>query len=207
MTGRGPWFLTASGRQFFLADPRPEDVCIEDIAHALSNICRFGGHCRIFYSVAQHAVLVSRLVAPKHAYLGLHHDDAEAYTGDMIRPLKKLLRDFRHVERAIEIAVGTALGVPLFVVTSTAAAWGDVKRADMIALATERRDIGAGDRFRPELVQDDERGFEPADFVIEALTPEAARVQYLQRHYELVAQRIDDWRDSEDRAFDEKETP
>ncbi len=59
MNGRGDWMQTATGRQFWPMDPRPHEVFIEDIAHALSMICRFGGHCRRFYSVAEHSVLIS----------------------------------------------------------------------------------------------------------------------------------------------------
>lgn len=81
------WIITYTGRQFWPLDPRPEDVCLEDIAHALSNLCRFNGHCRSFYSVAQHSVLVSENCV--FAFRGLLHDAAEAYLGDMSRPMKR----------------------------------------------------------------------------------------------------------------------
>jgi hypothetical protein len=75
-----------------LANPDPDTVCIEDIAHALSNICRFGGHTKEFYSVAQHSCLVSYL-APAHLRLeALLHDAAEAYLGDVVKPLKVLMK-------------------------------------------------------------------------------------------------------------------
>ena len=89
------WFVTASGRRAFVEDPRACDLVIEDIAHALSNICRFGGHCSRFYSVAQHSVCVSALVERTRPDLALHallHDAAEAYVGDVIRPIKPTLR-------------------------------------------------------------------------------------------------------------------
>jgi hypothetical protein len=63
---RGDWIQTATGRPFWPIDPRPEDIDIEDIAHALSMLCRFGGHCLRFYSVAEHSVLLSQYVAPEH---------------------------------------------------------------------------------------------------------------------------------------------
>ena len=80
----GPWMLTATGHRFFLNDPRPEDIHIEDIAHALANICRFGGHSRTFYSVAEHSILVAEILRqdsqPRHViFAGLMHDAAEAY--------------------------------------------------------------------------------------------------------------------------------
>lgn len=67
---RGDWIQTFTGRRFWPLDPRPEDVCIEDIAHALSLKCRFGGHCTRFYSVAEHSVHVSNYVPAEFALWG-----------------------------------------------------------------------------------------------------------------------------------------
>ena len=64
---KGDWMQTYTGRQFWPIDPRANEVHIEDIAHALSMMCRYNGHCRTFYSVAEHSVLVSQHVPPEHA--------------------------------------------------------------------------------------------------------------------------------------------
>jgi hypothetical protein len=86
----GDWMQTWTGRRFYPADPRPEDLDIVDIAHALAHVSRYGGHCQ-FYSVAEHSVLVSEMVPPEHALAGLLHDAPEAYIADVIRPVKRIL--------------------------------------------------------------------------------------------------------------------
>jgi hypothetical protein len=144
----GDWMQTYSGRQFWPLDPRPEDVCIEDIAHALSLISRFGGHTRGFYSVADHSVFVSKLVPGNYAAWGLLHDAAEAYIGDIIRPLKRFwysgdasgcLVPLRKIEERVQVAICQALGF-----NHRAMADAPVRHADEVALATEARDIMGG---------------------------------------------------------------
>jgi 5'-deoxynucleotidase YfbR-like HD superfamily hydrolase len=114
--------------------PRVEDIWIDDIAHSLANLCRFGGHCRQFYSVAQHSVLVSRLVPLHLAFVGLMHDATEAYVGDMVRPLKYSLPQFLEIEDAIWRLIARRFDLPLHLPA-------EVKEADDIALVTERRDL------------------------------------------------------------------
>jgi uncharacterized protein len=85
------WFQTYSGLIIDLqGDPDSWVINIEDIAHALSNICRWGGHGRTFYSVAQHSFEVSWIAGDTFAFAGLLHDAAEAYVGDMISPVKAM---------------------------------------------------------------------------------------------------------------------
>src|SRR5271165_7548492 len=86
---KGDWIQTYTGRVMYPLDPRPEEINIIDIAHALSNLCRFTGHVRTFYSVAEHSVRVSQHCDPKDALWGLLHDASEAYLADMSRPMKR----------------------------------------------------------------------------------------------------------------------
>lgn len=90
---RGAWIFTASGKRYFPTSPRPEDVDIQDIAHALSRINRYTGHTRVAVSVAQHSVLCARLAHAEIALEALMHDAAEAYIGDISRPVKQWLRE------------------------------------------------------------------------------------------------------------------
>jgi len=75
------WIQTFTGRRFRPRNPAPDDFDIRDVAHALSLLCRFNGHCRVFYSVAEHSVRVSRICPPPAALWGLLHDLGEAYIG------------------------------------------------------------------------------------------------------------------------------
>lgn len=94
-TRPGDWILTRSGHRFYPLDPRPQDIALDDIAYSLANQCRWTGHCRRHYSIAQHACYVAltvEAILPSLARAALHHDSAEAYVGDMARPWKRLLQ-------------------------------------------------------------------------------------------------------------------
>jgi hypothetical protein len=157
MLGRGlpmnssnaSWIQTYTGLAFDLADPKPEQVAIEDIAHALALIPRYAGHCRFHYSVAQHSVMVASIVAatdPALTLTALLHDAAEAYLGDWSSPLKAMMRG-RHelalggdeqlplqLEELVERVIGQRFGVDL-------SRNPLIKAADLVALATEKRDL------------------------------------------------------------------
>jgi 5'-deoxynucleotidase YfbR-like HD superfamily hydrolase len=82
---------TYTDKKLHFLNPRTEDICIEDIAHALSYMCRFNGHCKSFYSVAQHSIFVADMLPTRLAPYGLLHDATEVYVTDIPRPLKKLI--------------------------------------------------------------------------------------------------------------------
>jgi uncharacterized protein len=98
---KGDWMQTYSGRKFYPMDPREEEIDIEDIAHALSMICRYGGHTKAFYSVAEHCVLVASRCPEGLELLGLLHDAAEAYIQDFISPIKKHFPVYKVMEENI----------------------------------------------------------------------------------------------------------
>ncbi len=100
-----PIITTSTGKDFNLLEPTFE---VEAIAHALSNTCRFAGHCREFYSVAEHSVLVSQLMEELQLgdpFLGLMHDGHEAYLSDVPSPFKQLLPDWQKIDADLEAAL------------------------------------------------------------------------------------------------------
>lgn len=104
------WITTYTGKKISLTNPKSEDVCIEDIAKGLSNICRFAGQIQDFYSVAEHSVHVARLLQIKGhnretVIAGLLHDASEAYIGDITSPLKAQLRAYKEIEDRFSVAV------------------------------------------------------------------------------------------------------
>jgi hypothetical protein len=136
---------TVSGRLIDVLAPDPAQITIGDIAHALARLCRFGGHTREFYSVAQHSVLVSHLALADDARFALLHDASEAYLVDVPRPIKttSALGGYLDVEERLQRAIydrfGLAGAVPL-----------SVAIADDWALAAEFRDLlpaHPGDRW------------------------------------------------------------
>jgi hypothetical protein len=130
------WIQTYGGRQFWPLAPRSEDLDLGDIAHSLALQCRFNGHCRVFYSVAEHSVRVSRELAGELRLWGLLHDAAEAYVCDLPRPLKQTAPEFRAAEDRLLELVAVRFGLP----------WplpAEVHEADERLLATEQRDLMA----------------------------------------------------------------
>jgi 5'-deoxynucleotidase YfbR-like HD superfamily hydrolase len=113
------WIVTHSGRKVYPLAPEPGMFDLNDIAHALSNTCRFTGHCKTFYSVAQHSVLVSKLVRHRTgsdslAMQGLLHDATEAYLCDVARPVKHAdgFAFYREAEQRLWESVAQGFGLP-----------------------------------------------------------------------------------------------
>jgi len=175
---RGAWVQTFTGRKFWPLDPRAEDVRIEDLAHQLSQVCRYGGATRRFYSVAQHCVLVSKCVPRQHARLALLHDAAEAWIGDMVRPLKYQpeMTNFRIAEQRIEAVVLEAFGV-----YASPEARRAVKEIDDRIIVDE---IGAL-MADPPAYWDRLGDIEALGINVRAQSPRAAEAAFLRRFLEL----------------------
>lgn len=171
-----PDILTSTGRYFDFVNPTAAMIDIHDIAQGLSNICRFNGQCKKFYSVAQHSLLVSRIVPEEFALLGLMHDAAEAYVGDVTAPLKRLLPDYKVIEARVHDAIFARYELPAQLPAC-------IKEADLIALATEQRDL-----MPPH---DDEwasiKNVKPLPFHIEPMSATVAYECFLNEFYRLAA--------------------
>lgn len=175
MTGaRRHTIMLASGSYFDLEDPGSSEFGIDDIAHALAHICRYTGHCRTFYSVAQHSVLVSSVLPDEHAFAGLMHDAAEAFIGDVSSPLKVLLPDYKRIEERIESAVFARFGLAAKLPQC-------VKDADRLLLRTEQRDMMGADGHLWSFTE----GTEPLAERIDPLPPGEAKELFLRRYGEL----------------------
>lgn len=180
MERNGDWMQTFTGRQFWPLDPRSEEVSIVDISHSLAHQCRYAGHCRSFYSVAQHSVIVSHACNAEDALWGLLHDAAEAYLVDLPRPIKRfsdLGTHYKAMEMKLMRVICEHFKLPVVEPES-------VGKADNVVLVTEMRDLMA----KPPVAWKESWGSEPLPTAIYPLSPEVAKRQFLDRFEELKRQ-------------------
>lgn len=193
---RGHTIQIANGWYFDYEHVSADKVDIETVAHSLSNLCRFTGHCREFYSVAQHCVLMSHYAVPnEHALWALMHEAGEPWVGDMNKPLKTLLEEFDRVEGPVERATLQHFGLNPDAKPAT------IKPADYAMLATEQRDLmpkrraviwdawGIAVAWEPIPAEQQHwtltHGIKPLERRIRPWVPEQAKAAFLQRYREL----------------------
>lgn len=154
-------------------DIEAHEFDIKDIARGLANTCRFGGQSTRFYSVAEHCVHASHIVPPELAFEALMHDAAEAYIGDIPRPLKIRLPDYEAIETRLEISICKQFKIdyPFSIET---------KSVDMCMLAAEQTQV-MNNQDNWGSVQ----GFEPANVDIMFLEPEYAYATFIARFNQL----------------------
>jgi hypothetical protein len=188
---------TFSGFFVDTSDPKPATIHLVDIAHALSQTCRYGGHCQRFYSVAEHAVFVSQRVKRKGGSIAaqmaaLHHDDAEAYLGDIPRPLKPLLGEaYEDLTNKMDCAIMVALQLPSFTLYKRA-----IKEADNWSLFVEAKYLlpsqgkgwwnGEQGAYKWDLQPDLPSRIVTPDYWRGGLVPRKAKKLYLTRHNQLL---------------------
>lgn len=162
------WIQTYTGKKVYPFEPERSEFFIEDIAHALSCACRFAGHSKRFYSVAQHSVHVAQAVDPANQGRALLHDAAEAYLCDLPKPIKRALGNYRVLETRVMAAIFEQFGVSFV-------ALAEVKNADDRVFMTEVRDLMGGplwDHLRTGFLR-------PYDFRIEPVSQEKAEAMFL----------------------------
>jgi len=173
------WIETASGKHFNYFDTKPEDIDINDIAHALGMACRFSGHVSHFYSVAEHSVHCSYIVPKEDALAALLHDSSEAYISDIAKPIKEYMGNYLTIEDNIMQSIANRFNFVYPLPKS-------VKEADVIQLSTEAHHLlpTRGDTWsmweyvkRPEI----KNGIAPL-----CLSPEQAKQYFLDRFNELI---------------------
>lgn len=167
------YITTYTGKSFNFMDPKPEQIDIEDIAQALSMQCRFNGHVKRFYSVAEHCCIISDYVyagsGDKNiAFDALMHDASEAYICDIPRPVKPHLVNYQAIEQRIEVALQKRFGFnPMY-------AWS--KDIDNRIVADEARELFL---HVPDWVKDYQ--VVGVQDKIQCWTPEQAKVEFLER--------------------------
>jgi uncharacterized protein len=170
---RGDWMQTFTGARFYPMDPRADEINPHDIAHALSLLCRYGGHVSRFYSVAEHCVLMSEAVAPEHALAALLHDATEAYVVDVPRPLKHYLPEYRVIEGRVWQAICAHFELDQVLPS-------EVKDADNRILLTERDVLMPNTRYSWSV-----DGMSPLPVRIEGWMPGDAEQRYADRLADL----------------------
>lgn len=171
-----PTIQTFSGKYINFDDYTQNVYDINDIAHALSHICRFTGHCKSFYSVAQHCVLASYVVPEEFAFEALMHDRIEAYMGDMSSPLKQLMLDFLKIEKLLEHDSALYFGLPMDLSSV-------VKDADYTMLVTEKRDLMAE---TPDTVWAAFKHYTPLEETIYPWSSNTSKNMFIARFNELI---------------------
>lgn len=167
-----PCICTASGVEFYPFAPTVEMIRIEDIAHALSHMPRFGGHTRDFYSVAQHSVDVSFGCAARDAGYGLLHDAAEAYLMDLPSPIKQLFPAYEMAEMKLLCVIYEAFGLSTHTLKPPS-----VIEADALTLRAERASLMPICEWWPH---------DTHMPVVQPLSPTDAKYAFLARYRHLV---------------------
>ncbi|MBY5412785.1 hypothetical protein HFO61_35270 [Rhizobium leguminosarum] len=169
----GPSIMLASGNWFDLLDPWGSAFTIFDIAQGLSNICRYAGQCKKFYSVAEHSLYVYE-TAENYKLEALLHDATEAFLGDITRPLKQLLPQYREIESNVEAAIFARFHLDLN-------ARPEVKQADLRVLAAEQAQVmpeGTDYWTVPSRIN-------PAAIDVQFLSPTESSERFLSKFFEL----------------------
>lgn len=181
MLKKDTWIQTYLGKKFYPFYPTEDSIEIEDIAHALSNSCRYTGHCKEFYSVSEHSVLVSYILPKNLQLIGLLHDASEAYISDISSPVKQFLEFYKKTEEKIQNKIFQKYNCKF-----SSLDWSKVMLADLSVLCKEKSILM-------------KNGFDwglsktpIADVKIMCLSPREAKEIFLSRFNQLIEERNED---------------
>jgi uncharacterized protein len=180
----GGWLMTHSGKHVHPLDPRPDEIDADDIAHALSHLCRFAGHCRRFHSVAFHSVLVSEMVGtfhPRLALAALYHDAAEAYIADIPRPVKHGLRSITQRQPFVEDIAAMETRLLRCIFDALAIPWPAPAEWDIISLADDAILRAEAEQLMPEAAWASGLPEPPAFLSIGHMNPDESRACFAGR--------------------------
>lgn len=186
LDARRAWIITYTGLKFYHLNPQPEMVTVEDIAHSLSQLCRWTGHTRFHYSVAQHSVYASQISAPEFAFDALLHDASEAYLGDMNRPLKHFTAAgpaYREIEEKVEDVIFKKFGVRFPLAEEVK----DVDTKMLYAEKAQLMNVTSATKYEARKWGRDETA---ANIRIERWTPKRAERAFLARFKQLNKEKL-----------------
>lgn len=169
---RSGWIQTYTGIAFYPMQPRPEEIDVIDIAHALSMLCRFAGHVERFYSIAEHCVHIHDWIEDEYKFAALMHDSSEAYLVDIPKPVKNYLNEYVLIEKNLEAAIFAKYNIPY-------PFHPRVKEGDNRILIDERNAL----LKKPPMLWNHEP--EPLGIKIQNWSPEVAKEQFLDRFNKL----------------------
>lgn len=173
-----PYIETFSGKRVHFLNPDPESITIEDIAHALSRICRFNGHTREFYSVAEHSWKGAVYISHPYKLGMLLHDATEAFLCDIPSPIKDYLPDYRKIEKELLEAILLKFGIEEQLPEI-------VKYYDLVLLSNEAHHLIPSRGNDWEMWKHVKRPVVSAEFKPLCLQPDVAKKVFLDKFYEL----------------------
>ena len=180
----GDYIRLTNGNKFFFHDLEKSDICIQNIAKPLAKLCRFNGQTPGWnhYSIAEHAINVSKLVPKKYRFCALMHDAAEAFLGDVTTPLKRNLPQYKTIEMKWDDFIAQSYGYQYPFPP-------EVKKADyemcVLEYHTFFKDVW---KFNPEVDTDlicTSTPINPALIKFEYWPPRLAYEAFMERYIEL----------------------
>lgn len=196
------WLETYTGNMINIIDPAQEDISVYDIAHGLSNQCRYGGQCKFRYSVAEHSLIVSQIAGWYYAkkfildllsveeimLMALLHDASETYLVDIPTPVKKNLSNYSEIETKLMNAILEKLMPPHFTIVDFHAFPYAIKFGDIMALKIEANKLmkskGHGEGWKM-FDGFNGFGFDESSIKIRGLRPKQAERLFLSKFFEL----------------------